>query len=443
MSTQDQGSLARQSMAFVLAGGRGSRLKELTDRRAKPAVFFGGKTRIIDFALSNSINSGIRRISVATQYKAHSLIRHLHRGWSFFRPERNESMDILPASQRVNEENWYLGTADAVYQNIDIVESYAPKYMVVLAGDHIYKQDYSKMLEQHVATAADVTVGCIEASLEEAKGFGVMAVDTEDRITEFVEKPANPPSMPGDPDQALCSMGIYVFETQFLFEILKEDAADPDSSHDFGKDIIPSIIQNHLVRAWPFMDKQTGEPAYWKDVGTLDSYYETNMDLISIDPQCNLYDESWPIRSFQRPLPPPKFVFNDVSPGQKRVGQAVDSMVCPGSIISGGTVERSILGPSVRTNSYAEVRDSILHEGVQVGRSARIRRAIIDKQVQIPEGMRIGYDADEDRRHGLTVTESGIVAVPKNARFDRNSNVMKPHIGRFESQQRPVQRETH
>lgn len=428
-------------LSVILAGGKGSRLEPLTTDRSKPSVPFGGGFRIIDFPLSNCINSGLRKILVVTQYKAASLERHIERGWHFLSAELGEFVTVRPPEQRVDE-NWYLGTADALYQNIYTIEKIAPRHILILSGDHIYQMDYSDFVADHIQSEADCSIACLPVPIDEGRRFGVMEVDDEHRIVDFHEKPDNPMPMPGDSSQCLASMGIYVFRTEFLFEHLCRDANTPNSHRDFGKDIIPSIIQNHLVRAWPFLDKQTGEPAYWKDVGTLDSYYETNMDLISIDPQCNLYDESWPIRSFQRPLPPPKFVFNDASPGQNRVGHAVDSMVCPGSIISGGTVERSILGPSVRINSYAEVRDSILHEGVHVGRSARIRRAIIDKQVQIPEGMRIGYDAEEDRRHGLTVTESGIVAVPKNARFDQNSNVMKPHIGRFESRQRPVQRES-
>ncbi|MCA9050636.1 MAG: glucose-1-phosphate adenylyltransferase, partial [Planctomycetaceae bacterium] len=316
----------------------------------------------------------------------------------------------------------------ALYQNIYTIEQILPRHVLVLSGDHIYQMDYSRFIADHMQSEADCSIACLPVPREDGRRFGVMQVDDERRIVHFAEKPAEPQPMPGHPEMCLASMGIYVFRTEFLFEQLCHDANKPASHRDFGKDIIPSIIRDHLVRAWPFVDSATGKPCYWKDVGTLDSYYETNMDLISVDPKLNLYDPEWPFRSYQPPLPPPKFVFNDVNPGHHRVGHAVDSMVCPGTIISGGTVERSILGPSVRVNSFAEVRDSILYEGVQVGRYSRIRRAIIDKNVRIPEGMRIGYDADEDRRRGLTVSESGIVAVPKNAVFDQHCNVMKPHL---------------
>lgn len=423
-------------LSVILAGGKGSRLEPLTLDRSKPSVPFGGGFRIVDFPLSNCINSGLRKILVVTQYKAASLERHIERGWHFLSAELGEFITVRPPEQRVDE-NWYLGTADALYQNIYTIEKIAPSHVLILSGDHVYQMDYSGFVADHIESGADCSIACLPVPLDEGRRFGVMAVDDDNRIVDFDEKPASPKSMPGDPSQCLASMGIYVFKTEFLFEHLCRDANTPNSHRDFGKDIIPSIIRQNLVRAWPFVDKD-GEPAYWKDVGTLESYYEANMDLISIDPECNLYNEKWPIRSFQKPLPPPKFVFNDQSDGQSRVGHAVDSMVCPGTIISGGTVERSIIGPSVRVNSYAEVRDSIVNEGVHIGRYARVRRAIIDKYVKIPEGMRIGYDAAEDRRHGLTVTDSGIVAVPRNAQFDRNSNVLKPHIGRLEAQARSV-----
>ncbi len=330
-------------MAYVLAGGRGSRLLELTDRRAKPAVYFGGKSRIIDFALSNALNSGIRRIAVATQYKAHSLIRHLQRGWNFLRTERNESFDILPASQRVSETLWYLGTADAVYQNIDIIESYAPHYMVVLAGDHIYKMDYEKMLQQHVESNADVTVGCLEASLEEAQGFGVMGVDQSDRILSFLEKPKNPPPMPGKPDAALCSMGIYVFETKFLIDQLHRDAADPNSSHDFGKDIIPYLVANGKAVAHHFSRSCVVDARrrkiYWRDVGTVDAYWEANLDLTDIVPDLDLYDRAWPIWTYSEITPPAKFVHD----GDGRRGVAISSLISGGCIVSGAAVSRSLL----------------------------------------------------------------------------------------------------
>ena len=419
-------------LSVILAGGKGSRLEPLTLNRSKPAVPFGGGFRIIDFALSNCINSGLRKMLVVTQYKAASLERHIERGWNFLAAELGEFITVRPPEQRVDE-NWYLGTADALYQNIYTIEQIAPKHVLILSGDHIYQMNYARFISDHIQSEADCSIACLPVPIDEGRRFGVMEVDSESRIVDFAEKPDFPQPMFGEPSMCLASMGIYVFRTEFLFEHLCRDANKPGSHRDFGRDIIPSIIKDHLVRAWSFCDPSTGSPAYWKDVGTLESYYEANMDLISVHPQCNLYDPDWPIRSFQPPLPPPKFVFNDPSPENHRVGCAVDSTVCTGSIISGGTVERSILGPSVRVNSFAEIRDSILYEGVKVGRYARIRRAIIDKNVQVPEGMRIGYDADEDRRHGLTVTDSGIVAVPKNAKFDQNSNIMKPHIGQLEA----------
>jgi len=413
MSTQDQRSLASQSMAFVLAGGRGSRLKELTDRRAKPAVYFGGKTRIIDFALSNSINSGIRRIGVATQYKAHSLIRHLHRGWSFFRPERNETMDILPASQRVNEQNWYLGTADAVYQNIDIVESYAPKYMVVLAGDHIYKQDYSKMLAQHVDTGAEVTVGCIEASLEEAKGFGVMAVDESDRITDFVEKPADPPPMPGNPNQALCSMGIYIFETKLLFDLLREDADDPNSNHDFGKDLIPKLVRNGTAFAHPFsrscVTSGIEKEPYWRDVGTVDAFWQANIDLTDFTPELDIYDNEWPIWTYQELNPPAKFIHNE----EGRRGQAISSMVSGGCIISGSSLYRCLMFTGARCNSYSRLEGVVALPHVDIGRNARLTNVVIDRGVKIPQDLVVGEDPEMDAKR-FRRTENGICLITQN-----------------------------
>jgi len=419
-------------LSVILAGGKGSRLEPLTCDRSKPAVPFGGGFRIIDFALSNCINSGLRKILVVTQYKAASLERHIERGWHFLSAELGEFVTVRPPEQRVDE-NWYLGTADALYQNIYAIEQISPKHVLILSGDHIYQMNYARFISDHIQSEADCSIACLPVPKEEGRRFGVMDVDEDNRIVNFAEKPDAPRCIPGDPDHCLASMGIYVFRTEFLFEQLCRDANKPQSNRDFGKDIIPSIIEQHLVRAWPFTDAKTGEAAYWQDVGTLESYYEANMDLISVDPQLNLYDNDWPIRSHQPPLPPPKFVFNEHAPGHDRIGHAVDSAVCPGSIISGGTVERSIIGPSVRINSYAEVRDSILYDRVTIGRHARVRRAIIDKNVFVPEGMRIGYDPEEDRRHGLTVTESGIVAVPKNARFDQHSRVMKPHIGELQA----------
>jgi glucose-1-phosphate adenylyltransferase len=409
------GPLARTAMAYVLAGGRGSRLMELTDRRAKPAVYFGCKSRIIDFALSNALNSGIRRIGVATQYKAHSLIRHLQRGWNFFRVERNESFDILPASQRVSETEWYAGTADAVYQNIDIIEAYGPEHIIVLAGDHIYKMDYEPMLQMHYEREADVTVGCIEVPRMEGTAFGVMHIDTTDRIISFLEKPKDPPGMPDKPDMALASMGIYVFATKFLFDELRRDAADPNSSRDFGKDIIPYLVKhgNAVAHRFPLscVRSEFEAEAYWRDVGTLDAYYQANMDLIQVVPELNLYDQGWPIRTLQPQVPPPKFVFHEADTGRR--GEALDSIVCSGSIVSGGQVLRSILSPNVRINSFARVEDSILFSGVDVGRGARIRGAIIDKDVRIPRDSIIGYDVEHDRRRGFTITEQGVVVIAK------------------------------
>src|SRR6201992_2673262 len=335
--------IVRDAMAYVLAGGRGSRLLELTDRRAKPAVYFGGKSRIIDFALSNALNSVIRPIAVATQYKAHSLIRHLQRGWNFLRSERNESFDVLPASQRVSETMWYLGTADAVYQNIDIIEGYGPHFIVLLAGDHIYKMDYEKMLQQHVDSGADVTVGCLETSLEEATGFGVMHIDAQNNIIAFLEKPKNPPPMPGKSDVALCSMGIYVFETSFLIDILKQDAPDPNSSHDFGKDIIPYLVKNGKAVAHHFSQScvTSSEEAkpYWRDVGTVDAYWGANIDLTDVVPELDLFDRDWPIWTYGEITPPAKFVHDE----ETRRGRALSSLVSGGCIVSGASLRRSLL----------------------------------------------------------------------------------------------------
>ena len=401
---------ARHAMAYVLAGGRGSRLMELTDRRAKPAVYFGAKSRIIDFALSNALNSGIRRIAVATQYKAHSLIRHLQRGWNFFRPERNESFDILPASQRVSETMWYLGTADAVYQNIDIIESYGPQYMVILAGDHIYKMDYEKMLQQHVESGADVTVGCLEATLAEARDFGVMGVDAQDRILSFLEKPKSPPPMPGKPGSALCSMGIYVFDTKFLIEQLKRDAADPNSSHDFGKDIIPYLVTNGKAVAHHFSGScvvaNTEAHVYWRDVGTVDAYWAANIDLTDIVPDLDLYDRAWPIWTYGEITPPAKFV-HDVD---GRRGVAVSSVVSGGCIISGAAVSRSLLFTGVRVHSYATIHEAVVLPNAQIGRNARVKKAIIDSGVIIPDGLVVGEDPVLDAKR-FRVTEGGVTLI--------------------------------
>jgi len=401
---------SRHAMAYVLAGGRGSRLLELTDRRAKPAVYFGGKSRIIDFALSNALNSGIRRIAVATQYKAHSLIRHLQRGWNFFRPERNESFDILPASQRVSETLWYLGTADAVYQNIDIIESYAPLYMVVLAGDHIYKMDYEKMLQQHVTSNADVTLGCLEASLQEARDFGVLAVDKNDRILNFLEKPKNPPPMPGKPDVALCSMGIYVFETKFLIDQLRRDAADPNSAHDFGKDIIPYLVANgkavahHFSHSCVVASKEA--EIYWRDVGTVDAYWAANIDLTDIVPDLDLYDRAWPIWTYGEITPPAKFV-HDVD---GRRGVAISTLVSGGCIISGAAVSRSLLFTGARVHSYATIHEAVVLPYAQIGRGARLKKVVIDSGVVIPDGLVVGEDPVLDAKR-FRRTEGGVTLI--------------------------------
>lgn len=383
-------------MAYVLAGGKGSRLLELTDWRAKPAVYFGGKSRIIDFALSNALNSGIRRIGVATQYKAHSLIRHLQQGWNFFRVERNESFDILPASQRVSDGAWYAGTADAVFQNIDIIESYAPRYIVILAGDHIYKMDYEPMLVQHVEQNADVTVGCLEVTLAEAPAFGIMGVDAESYIKTFVEKPKIPPPMPGKPNAALASMGVYVFDTAFLIDQLRRDAADPNSSHDFGKDIIPHIVKNGSAVAHQFAKscvRTTGQAAtYWRDVGTLDAYWAANMDLTDVVPQLDLYDRNWPIWTFAEISPPAKFV-HDL---EGRRGQAISSLVSGGCIVSGATVRQSLLFTNVHLRSFAHVENAVILPHVEVGRGARLTNVIVDRGVNIPAGLVVGEDPEVD-----------------------------------------------
>lgn len=394
--TSSRGTLTRSAMAYVLAGGRGSRLYELTDRRAKPAVYFGGKTRIIDFALSNAINSGIRRIGVATQYKAHSLIRHLQRGWNFLRPERNESFDILPASQRVSETQWYDGTADAVYQNLDIIESYHPEYMVILAGDHVYKMDYELMLQQHVNDGADVTVGVLEVARSEASGFGVMQVDARDRIVQFLEKPADPPGIPGAPYLALASMGIYVFRTAFLFDLLKRDAADPHSSRDFGKDLIPYVVRHGKAVAHRFRDScvkaDSENEAYWRDVGTVDAYWEANIDLTSVVPALDLYDHEWPIWTYAEITPPAKFVHNE----EGRRGQALSSLISGGCIVSGSSLNRSLLFTGVRVHSYSQLEGAVLQPYVEVGRGAQLRNVVVDHGVVIPPGLVVGEDPESD-----------------------------------------------
>jgi glucose-1-phosphate adenylyltransferase len=392
----DAAPLARHAMAYVLAGGRGSRLNELTDLRAKPAVYFGGKSRIIDFALSNAMNSGIRRIAVATQYKAHSLIRHLQRAWNFYRPERNESFDILPASQRVSETGWYAGTADAVFQNIDIIESYAPRHIVLLAGDHIYKMDYEHMLQQHVDQGADVTVGCLEVPLKDATGFGVMGVDADDRIVSFTEKPADPPAIPGDPTRALASMGIYVFETKFLFEELRRDAALPGSVHDFGRDIIPHIVKHGRAVAHRFarscVRSSSETETYWRDVGTVQAYWEANIDLTDFIPGLDLYDRDWPIWTYGEIVPPAKFIHDE----DGRRGQAISSLVSGGCIVSGAEIRRSLLSTGVHAHSYARIEGGVVLPYVDIGRGARLTNVVIDRGVVIPPGLVVGEDAETD-----------------------------------------------
>jgi glucose-1-phosphate adenylyltransferase len=413
MSQRRNAPIAREAMAYVLAGGRGSRLMELTDWRAKPAVYFGGKARIIDFALSNAFNSGIRRIGVATQYKAHSLIRHLQRGWNFMRPERNESFDVLPASQRISETAWYSGTADAVYQNIDIIESYGSRYMVILAGDHIYKMDYEIMLQQHVDTGADVTIGCLEVPRMEATGFGVMQVDETDRIVAFVEKPKDPPAIPGNPDLALASMGIYVFETKFLVDILRADASEDSSSHDFGKDLIPKLVEAGNARAHRFAascvrsDKEA-QP-YWRDVGTVDAYWEANIDLTDVVPDLDLYENSWPIWTYAEQTPPAKFVHDE--PGRR--GLAVSSLVSGGCIVSGAELRRSLLFTGVRVNSFSSLEEAVILPYVEVGRNARLKKVVVDRGVQIPEGLVVGEDPDLDAKR-FRRTASGVVLITRS-----------------------------
>ena len=405
--------LARRTIALVLAGGRGSRLQALTDRRAKPAVYFGGKFRIVDFALSNCLNSGVRRIGVLTQYKSHSLLRHLQRGWSFLRSEFNEFLDLLPAQQRMDDESWYLGTADAVYQNLDILKAHNPEYILVLAGDHIYKMDYANLIADHVAQGKQCTVACIEVPLAEASAFGVMAIDGERRIVSFQEKPANPPPMPGKPEVALASMGIYVFNAQHLFRVLGEDANTPGSSRDFGKDIIPAMVANGEAVAHPFglscVTSDPQAPAYWRDVGTVDAYWAANIDLTSTVPELDMYDREWPIWTYQEQLAPAKFVFDD----DGRRGMAVDSLVSGGCIISGAHLRRTVLFSKVRVHSHAQVDECVVLPEVDIGRHCRLRKVVIDNGCVIPEGMQIGFDAAEDARRFYR-TDSGVVLVTRD-----------------------------
>ena len=401
-------------LTIILAGGRGSRLDPMTRHRAKPAVPFGGLYRIIDFALSNCLNSGLRRVVLLTQYKARSLDRHIRQGWSFLSTELGEYVEVLPPQQRATNE-WYRGTADAIYHNIYSLETEKKELTIILAGDHIYKMDYGEMIAAHRKSNADMTVGCIPIPLAESDQFGVMEVDDHFRVRTFHEKPATARPMPASQDHCLGSMGIYVFNTEWLFDLLIDDQNREGSSHDFGKDIIPAVIGSHRVMAFPFRDRNQAAVPYWRDVGTIDAYYQANMDLVEIVPTLNLYDKSWPIRTLLTQGPPPKFIFNGPGePGVARRGEAIDSMVCGGCILSGGHVRKSILSPNVRVSSFAMVEDSILFEGVRVGRNARIRNAIIDKDVEIPEGARVGYDLDADRRRGFTITESGLVVIAKS-----------------------------
>jgi glucose-1-phosphate adenylyltransferase len=404
--------LTKNTYAMVLAGGRGSRLHNLTDWRAKPAVPFGGKFRIIDFVLSNCVNSGIRRIGIATQYKAHSLIQHIQRGWSYLNGQFGEFVDLLPAQQRISENNWYQGTADAVFQNLDILRRVNPEYILILAGDHVYKMDYGKLLAFHSLMQADMTIACFEVPLNDAKAFGVIGVDTESRVVDFSEKPAHPSPIPSNPDHALASMGVYVFNTRFLYEQLIRDADDPRSSHDFGKDIIPHLVSsNYRVYAQNFEAScvtckgDAGNP-YWRDVGTIDSYWATNMELTKIEPDLNMYDKEWPIWTFQEQLPPAKFVFDD----ENRRGMAVDSLVSGGCIISGASVRRSLLFSNVHVHSYARIEDSVILPNVDVGRNVTLRRVVVDKNCVIPAGMSIGVNRKEDAKRFL-VSDKGITLV--------------------------------
>jgi glucose-1-phosphate adenylyltransferase len=397
--------LTRSTLALVLAGGRGSRLRQMTLWRAKPAVPFGGKFRIIDFPLSNCMNSGIRMIGVLTQYKAHSLIQHVHNGWSFLRGEFGEFVELLPAQQRI-EPSWYAGTADAVYQNLDIIRTHQPEYVLILAGDHIYKMDYGPMIAHHVEKNADLTVGCIEVPLERARAFGVMTVAEDGRVTEFMEKPESPTPTMDSPDMALASMGIYIFNTAFLYEQLIKDADHDYSTHDFGHDIIPDLIRKYRVYSYPYRESSSGQTAYWRDVGTVDAFWEANLELIGVTPELNLYDEKWPIWTYQEQLPPAKFVFDD----EDRRGMAVDSMVSGGCLISGSTVRHALLFSNVKVSSYSIVEDSVVLPNVTVGRNCSISRAVIDKGCILPDGTVIGENHNEDQER-FYVSPGGVVLV--------------------------------
>lgn len=407
-STRFVSNLTKNTVALILAGGRGSRLKDLTDLRAKPAVPFGGKFRIIDFPLSNCINSGIRRVGVATQYKSHSLMQHIQRGWGFLRGEFNEFVELWPAQQRI-EEQWYKGTADAVFQNLDIIRNIRAEYVLILAGDHIYKMDYGQMLASHVRNKAEMTVACINMPINDAKAFGVIGVNEEDRVIDFKEKPEHPDALPGDPTQAFASMGIYVFSAAFLYEQLIHDADDPKSEHDFGKDIIPQIINKYRVYAHRFTDSCVrGDKSdyYWRDVGTVDAYWEANIELTKVTPELNLYDSDWPIWTYQEQLPPAKFVFNN----EGRRGAATDSLVSGGCIISGSNINRSVLFSNVRVHSFSSIEDSVILPQVEIGRNVKLKRVVIDKGAVIPDGMKIGFDLELDRKR-FHVSEKGITLV--------------------------------
>ena len=401
--------LPKRAMALILAGGRGSRLKQLTDTRCKPAVYFGGHFRIIDFVLSNCMNSGLRRIGVLTQYKSHSLLRHLQRGWNFLKSEMHEFVDLIPAQQRVDEEYWYRGTADAVYQSLDIIKSNKPEYVVILAGDHIYKMDYARMLADHALSGAGVTVGCIEVDRQEAKAFGVMAIDENKKVTSFVEKPADPPAMPGKPDRSLASMGIYIFTADYLYRMLDEDIALEGSSHDFGKDIIPKAVGEGQVVAHFFQDScvynSEKAPAYWRDVGTIDAYWEANIDLTATVPELNLYDRSWPIWTYQEQLPPAKFVHNEAN----RRGEAIESSVSAGCILS-GSVHNSLLFSNCRVHSYTQIHGAVLLPEVQVGRNVRLTKVVVDRGCWIPDGLVVGEDPDDDARRFYR-SEGGVTLI--------------------------------
>ena len=410
--------VTRDTLALILAGGRGSRLGDLTRKRAKPAIPFGGKFRIIDFPLSNCINSGIRRIGVLTQYMAHPLIRHLQQGWGFLRGEFNEFIEILPAQQRISEA-WYQGTADAVYQNLDIIRTHQPSYVLILGGDHVYKMDYGAMLGFHVSRQAQVTVGCMDVPITEATAFGVMATQADGRVVAFDEKPEYPAPMPGRPDRALASMGIYIFDTDYLLEQLIRDAADPDSSHDFGKDFIPKAVrEGDQVFAYPFCDPRADRRAYWRDVGTIDSYWQANLELIGVVPELDLYDKSWPIWTYQEQLPPAKFVFDE----ETRRGTAIDSMVAGGCIVSGATIRHSLLFSNVSVDEQSVIEDSVILPDVDIGQRCHIRRAVIDSGCQIPADTRIGFNLEEDKRL-YSVTEQGVVLVTPSMLHQDNMNV--------------------